>query len=97
MDADEDAPDALYVAHKIKMTFKRTGDDGVLGKCWKLVEVPLNFVRDYSVPMAEKAEWDRVRAAVIPFTLPWAFFFLQGLLTVGDDSTVHDESNEEHQ
>lgn len=73
------------------MTFKRTGDEGYLDACWKLVEVPLNFFRDYTVPMASSAEWDRNRAAIIPITVPWAFFFLQGLLTYGDDSSNDEE------
>jgi len=77
-DDDEIAPDALFVAQKIKMTFKRTEGNSVIGKCWKIVEVPLNFLRDYSVPMADKSEWDRNRAAIIPLTFPWAFAFLNG-------------------
>lgn len=50
------------------------------------MEVPLNLLRDYSVPMADKSEWDRNRAAIIPITLPWAFCFLEGMLTLNDDS-----------
>ena len=73
---EEEAPDALYVAMKIKSTFKRTESNSVLSSCWRIVEIPLNFLRDYSTPMADKYEWDRNRAAIIPLTLPWAFSFL---------------------
>ena len=52
--------------------------------------MPLNFVRDYTVPMAEKVEWDRTRAAILPFFIPWAFFFLQGSFTINDDSVDTD-------
>ena len=72
------------------MTFKRTEGGGVIGNCFKLVEVPLNFLRDYSVPMADKSEWDRNRAAIIPITLPWAFFFLLGDFTLNHDSVDSD-------
>jgi hypothetical protein len=75
------------------MTFKRTEDVSFVGKCWLIVEVPLNFLRDYTVPMADKYEWDRNRAAIIPLTLPWAFFFLQGWLTTGDDAIPSDEES----
>jgi len=73
---DEDAPDALFIAMKIKSTFKRTEGKHVIGHCWKIVEVPLNLLRDYSVPMADKCEWDRNRAAILPLTATWAFAFL---------------------
>ena len=87
---EEEAPDALYVAMKIKSTFKRTEGNSVLSSCWRIVEIPLNFLRDYSTPMADKYEWDRNRAAIIPLTLPWAFSFLQGNLTLG-----HEEQDNE--
>ena len=83
---DEAAPDALFVAQKIKMTFKRTEGDSVIGKCWRIVEIPLNFLRDYSVPMADSCEWDRNRAALIPLTGPWAFAFLNGYIVLGHDA-----------
>lgn len=89
---EEDAPkDRLFLANKLKSVFKRSEDDtGLLNKLFKFVEVPLNFFRDYTVPMAETAEWDRKRACILPFCVPWAFCFLQGWLTFGDDSVDSD-------
>lgn len=101
LDEDVVAPqDDIYLANKIKNTFKRSTDEGLGSKCWKIVEIPLNFLRDYTVPMAEKAEWDRTKASILPMFLPWAFCFLQGMFTIGDDSVdlhedkVGDDSSE---
>mgnify|MGYP007078245645 CR=1 FL=1 len=33
-------------------------------------EWPLTFLRDYSVPMGDFADWDRKRAAILPLTIP---------------------------
>lgn len=93
LDEEEEAPDALFVAMKIKSTFKRTDGGSVIGSLSKIVEVPLNFIRDYTTPMADKFEWDRTRAAIIPLTLPWAFSFLRGMITLGHDA--QDDDTEE--
>ena len=44
--------------------------------------------------MAEQAEWDRWRASILPFFIPWAFCFLQGWLSINDDSVDSDEAAE---
>lgn len=68
--------------------FKRASDDeSKLDKCWKVVEVPLNFLRDFSIPMAEFDDWDRFRASVLPLTIPTAFMFTQQFLTSDEGST----------
>lgn len=93
LDGDEqEAPkDALFLANKLKSVFKRSEEDGgIFSMVWKVVEVPLNFLRDYTVPMAESAEWDRNRAVILPFCIPWAFCLLQGWLTTNDDSVDSD-------
>jgi solute carrier family 24 (sodium/potassium/calcium exchanger), member 6 len=78
------------------MTFKRTEDEeSFLGKCWNLVEIPLNFLRDFTIPMGDKAEWDRNRAAIVPFFVPWAALFLNGMFTVHDDSVDSDQVERE--
>ena len=46
----------------------------------KFVEVPLKFLRDYTIPMADHESWDRRRAAIIPSSLFMAFFYLAGSL-----------------
>ena len=76
--------------------FKRSEDDGgIFNLAWKVFEVPLNFLRDYTVPMAERAEWNRTRAWILPICIPWAFCFLQGFLTTNDDSVDSQEHLEE--
>lgn len=50
----QSAPDAFFTAQKIKMVFKRTQqDESLLDKFWAVVDIPLNFFRDFTVPMAE--------------------------------------------
>ena len=50
----------------------------------KIIEIPLTFLRDYTTPMADPADWDRNRAAILPLTLPISFFYLQKFLTPDD-------------
>lgn len=65
--------------HKLKMVFRRAEDDSsLISKCWKIVEIPLEFVRNYTVPMAEFGDWNRNRASVLPVSFLWGFFFLWG-------------------
>lgn len=47
----------------------------------KVIEVPLTFIRDYTCPMADNADWDRTRASILPLTLPISFLYLQKYLT----------------
>lgn len=45
-----------------------------------MIEWPVNFARDYTIPMAEEERWDRLRAAILPITMPIAFLFNMGIL-----------------
>lgn len=75
-------PDQLFMAGKIRNIFKRTEGEEMspFAACLlKIVEVPLNFVRDYTIPMSDFAEWDRTRAAVLPLTIPAGVCTLQAL------------------
>lgn len=67
--------DQLYTANKARNIFKRT-EDTKSANCFtflsKIVEIPLTFIRDYSIPMGDFAEWDRTRGAILPLTLPAA-------------------------
>jgi len=55
----------------------------ILSNVTKVIEVPINFIRDYTCPMAEHSEWNRTRAAVIPMTLVISFFYLAGSFNEG--------------
>ena len=52
----------------------------IFGKCFQFVEYPLNFVRDYSIPMADYEEWSRVRAGAVCLFTPISLAFLLELL-----------------
>ena len=95
-DLDEGQPDQMFIAQKIKLIFKRSNeDDGITDKLLKIIEVPLNFLRDFTIPMSDINEWDRNRAAIVPITIPWAFCYMQGMLTTGDDSVDNEEGGAE--
>lgn len=49
-----------------------------------VITAPLNFLRDYTIPIAEVDQWDRQRAATIPVFIVLAFFYLNGYIQ-GDD------------
>lgn len=55
---------------------------------WRLlVEVPLNFLRDYTVPITDKDEWDRNRAAIVVLFTPFALFYFLGFTGGDEDQT----------
>jgi sodium/potassium/calcium exchanger 6 len=74
------------------MVFKRATFDGVLNKCWLIVELPLNILRDYTCPMAEYADWNRNRATIIPMTFIWGFLYLQGFFNPDDEDVEKGEA-----
>ena len=53
----------------------------------KLISVPIILVRDYTVPIGEEEAWDRNRASVLPMTIVFAFFWLNGNMKTDKDST----------
>lgn len=79
--------DPLFAAQKIKIVFKRATFDGYVNKCWKVVEVPLTILRDYTCPMSEYADWNRTRASILPLTCVWGFLYLQGKFNEEDEET----------
>lgn len=89
--------DQLFAAQKIKMVFKRATFDGFFNKCWLIVELPLNILRDYTCPMSEFADWNRNRAMIIPLTFMWGFLYLQGFFNpeLDEDDFTTKEAMEE--
>ena len=53
---------------------------GFSGIFISIFNVPLTFLRNYTIPMAEEDAWDRTRAAVTPMTFPLALLYLFGML-----------------
>jgi len=54
---------------------------GFSGIFFNLFAIPLGFLRNYTIPMAEEDAWDRKRAAITPITAPLAFMYLFGMLS----------------
>lgn len=78
-DEEEHVPDQLYMATRVMNIFKRTqnaDDGGCCGCLSKIVEYPLNFIRNYTCPMADFSDWDRNRASILPLCLPFGFCLL---------------------
>ena len=77
MDEDE-VPDALYVAGRLKMFVKRTNTvrSSILEKAASFITIPLEFLRNYTIPMADFADWDRNRASILPLCIPTGFCLL---------------------
>lgn len=70
-------PDQLNIAIRVKNLFKRSdGEGGCLSYVTKIVEIPLTFIRDLTIPMADNADWNRNRATVLPLTIPVSLFYL---------------------
>ena len=83
----------------MKILFKRTQDEeeskNIIWKVWSIFEIILNFLRDFTVPMAEYDSWNRNLGSLYPLTVPIAFFFLNGQLHGTDDSTQGTEERED--
>jgi len=46
--------------------------------------MPLNFLRNITIPVAEEEAWDKMRTALLPLTLPFSFCYLVGLFKEED-------------
>lgn len=68
----------MFAMQKIRMVFKRAEEDSLMSRCWKIVEIPFDFVRNYTVPMVDPVDWNRTRAAVLPLTTIWGYCYLSG-------------------
>lgn len=44
------------------------------------ITFPLDFIRNWTVPMADTADWNRTRAAILPVLIPWGFCMLWGFI-----------------
>lgn len=80
--------DRLYVANRMRAVFRATREEGCLNSLMKLISVPLNILRDYTIPCGEEDGWDRNREAVVSMTIVFAFLWLNGSMQPedGEDS-----------
>jgi len=54
-----------------------------------VIDWPLSFLRDYTVPPAGEEAWDKQRSIIVPFTMVLAFMYLFGMLS---DLSSEDEA-----
>lgn len=57
---------------------RRTKDQGLIATLFKIISVPLAFLRDITCPMVETESWNKFRALILPLTIPFSFAFLTG-------------------
>ena len=70
--------DDLYQGLKFKSLMKKARMQGVHGICFNLIAIPLNFLRNYTIPIVGEDAYDRGRAAITPITSPLASMYLLG-------------------
>jgi len=70
--------DKMYLANKLRIVFRTTKEEGILNSLMKLISVPLTLLRDYTCPPPEEEVWDRQRASIVPITIVFAAFWLNG-------------------
>lgn len=86
----EKVPDRIFIANKMRTLFKNVQEEGVVNSMMKLISFPLSILRDYTVPIGEEDQWDRQRASIIPMTIVFAFFWLNGnMQEEGKDGTMN--------
>ena len=69
----------------MRHNFRRIKEEGLGNSCFKVVEAPLNFLRDYTTPIGDEEGWDRTRASVVPAFVVLGFLYLNGNLQPTDN------------
>jgi len=78
----EDMNDHVHVdqsaaSQRMRMLFKNAyKEEGCCATFMLFISIPLNFIRDYTIPIGEIAVWDRRRASIIPITQVAGFFYM---------------------
>ena len=63
--------------------FKRPDSDETKGCTqifWAIIDWPLNFLRDLTIPAGDREKWDRTKMSIVPVFLPMAFLYLFGFV-----------------
>jgi len=81
--------DDLFQGLKVRALLKKARMAGFSGIFFNLFAIPLGFLRNYTIPMAEEDAWDRKRAAITPITAPLAFMYLFGMLSDWEPKEVN--------
>ena len=81
--------DDLFQGLKVRALLKKARMAGFSGIFFNIFAIPLGFLRNYTIPMAEEDAWDRKRAAITPITAPLAFMYLFGMLSDWEPKEVN--------
>lgn len=73
----------------MRANFRRVRDEGFGNTCFKIIEIPLNFLRDYTTPIGDEEAWNRNRAAVVPSVIVLSFLYMNGMMQPTDDGTSY--------
>ena len=84
-DVQVEAADRNAIAQRMRHNFRRIKEEGYGNTCFKVVEIPLNFLRDYTCPIGDYEAWNRTRAAVVPVFIVLGFLYLNGNLQPTED------------
>ena len=73
----------------MRANFRRIRDEGFGNTCFKLIEIPCNFLRDYSTPIGDEEAWNRTRASVVPVFVVMSFLYMNGMMQPTDDGSSY--------
>lgn len=86
--------DEVYITQKLRNIFKRRLNKGICSSVLSIFYVPLTFLRNYTIPIAEEDQWNKVRASLLPSTIIISFFYLFGMLNgLGSDKADEAKSS----
>ena len=72
--------DRLATAQRLKLIFKNSKEDTNLGVFFWLIDLPVNFLRDYTIPAGSLDNYDRTKMTVVPITISFTFCYLMGFI-----------------
>ena len=85
--------DRMYLGNKMRALLKRTSENGLQDNVTQIVAIPLNFIRDYTIPTSDMETWNRNRNSIIPITLIPSFMFLFEMYKDDPDAEEGHESD----
>lgn len=65
--------------------FKNSKEDTNWGVFFWLIDLPVNFMRDYTIPAGSMDNYDRTKMTIVPITISFAFCYLMGFVSSSED------------
>jgi len=66
------------------MVFKHSNNNeknqGCADYFWKIIDFPLNLLRDLTIPAGDSEKWDRTKMSIMPVFFVGALLFLYGFI-----------------